>query len=334
MGIIISKGSGLNDNMWKDTGTVVTSWMVDADKEQTRDDEQVKSIFKVEESNKWAEKSSGITSMGDFEATAEGENAPLDSIQEGFPKLIEHTAFMKKLVITAEMKEDNKMQDMMNQVKGFMHAYKRSRAKFATAAFVGGITGSFTFGGKTFDATTGDALSLFNTAHIGKKSGVATQSNKFSNELGSNATMLYTLANIGRNFRNDSGEKCGYNFDTIYIPANRPAMEDLLKRIIHSDQIVGSANNDVNTQKNQWKLRVLTYWDAATDTNPYIIGSSDMQADFAPSIFYDRIPLTVKDSINNDNFNLEFVGRARFSCGFRDWRHVIIGGVAGGTTLS
>lgn len=334
MGIIISKGSGLNDNMWKDTGTVVTSWMVDADKEQTRDDEQVKSIFKVEESNKWAEKSSGVTSMGDFMATAEGENAPLDSIQEGFPKLIEHTAFMKKLVITAEMKEDNKMQDMMNQVKGFMHAYKRSRAKFATAGLVGGITGSFTFGGKTFDATTGDGLSLFNTAHLGKKAGVATQSNKFSNELGSNATMLYTLANIGRNFKNDSGEKCGYNFDTIYIPANRPAMEDLLKRIIHSDQIVGSANNDVNTQKNQWKLRVLTYWDAATDTNPYIIGSSDMQADFAPSIFYDRIPLTVRDSIDNDTYNLEFVGRARFSLGFRDWRHLIIGGVAGGTTLS
>lgn len=334
MAIIISKGSGLNDNMWKDTGTVVTSWMMDADKEQTRDDEQVNSIFKVETSNKWAEKSSGITSMGDFMATAEGEPAPLDDIQEGFSKLIEHTAFMKKLVITAEMKEDNKVQDMMNQVKGFMHAYKRSRAKFGTAALVGGIAGSYTFGGKTFDATTGDGLSLFNTAHLGKKAGVATQSNKFSNALGNDATMLYTLANIGFNFRNDSGEKCGYKFDTIYLPANRPAMIDLVSRIIGSDQIVGSGNNDINTQKNKWKLVVLTYWDAETGTNPYIIGSSDMQKDFAPSIFYDRIPLTVRDSIDDDTYNLEFVGRARFSAGFRDWRHVIIGGVAGGTTIS
>ena len=334
MGIIISKGSGLNDDMWKDTGTVVTSWMMDVDKEQTRDDEQVKAIFKVEESNKWAEKSSGVTSMGDFEATAEGENAPLDSIQQGFAKLIEHTAFMKKLVITSEMKEDNKVADMMNQVKGFVHAYKRSRAKFGTAALVGGATGSFVFGGKTFDATTGDGLSLFNTAHLAKKAGVATQSNLFSNDLGSNATMLYTLANIGMNFRNDSGEKCGYTFDTIYLPANRPAMIETVARIIGSDLVVGSNNNDVNTQKNKWKMVVLTYWDAATGTNPYIIGSSEMQKDFAPSIFYDRIPLTVKDNINIDNFNLEFTGRARMSCGFRDWRHLIMGGVAGGTTIS
>lgn len=334
MGIIISKGSGLNDDMWKDTGTVVTSWMMDVDKEQTRDDEQVKAIYKVEESNKWAEKSSGVTSMGDFEAVAEGENAPLDSIQQGFAKLIEHTAFMKKLEITAEMKEDNKVQDMMNQVKGFVHAYKRSRAKFGTAALIGGATGSFVFGGKTFDATTGDGLSLFNTAHLGKKAGVATQSNLFSNDLGSNATMLYTLANIGMNFKNDSGEKCGYRFDTIYLPANRPAMIETVARIIGSDLVVGSNNNDINTQKNKWKMVVLTYWDAATGTNPYIIGSSEMQKDFAPSIFYDRIPLTVKDKINTDNFNLEFTGRARMSCGFRDWRHLIMGGVAGGTTIS
>ncbi len=334
MAIIISKGSGLNDDMWKDTGTVVTSWMMDADKEQTKDDEQVKSIFKVENSNKWAEKSSGVTSMGDFMATAEGENAPLDMIQEGFPKLIEHTAFMKKLVITAEMKEDNKVADMMNQVKGFMHAYKRSRAKFATAALAGGITGSFSFGGKTFDATTGDGLSLFNTAHLGKKAGVATQSNKFSNALGSNADILYKLANVGMNFRNDSGEKCGYTFDTIYLPANCPALIETVARIIGSDYVVGSNNNDINTQKGKWKMVVLTYWDAASGTAPYIIGSSEMQKDFAPSIFYDRVPLTVRDSIDNDNYNLEFVGRARFSAGFRDWRHLIIGGVAGGTDVT
>ena len=334
MGIIISKGSGLNDDMWKDTGTVVTNWMMDVDKEQSKDDEQVKAIYRVESSDKWAEKSSGVTSMGDFEAVNEGENAPLDSIQEGFPKLIEHTAFMKKMVITAEMKEDNKVRDMMDQVKGFMHAYKRSRAKFGTQILTGGITGSTVFGGKTFDVTTGDGLSLFNTAHLGKKPGVATQSNKFSNELGTNATVLYKLANIGRNFRNDSGEKCGYTFDTIYIPANRPEMEDLVKRIIGSEQVLGNGNNDINTQKGKWNLVVLTYWDAASGTNPYIIGSSEMQKDFGCSMFYDRIPLTVKDQINNDNFNLEFTGRARFSAGFRDWRHVIVGGIAGGTALS
>ena len=333
MGIIISKGSGLNDDFWKDTGTVVTNWMEDIEKEKTRYDEEVEAIYKVEKSDKWAEKSSGITAFGDFEPTPEGENAPLDDIEEGYPKLIEHTAFTKKCIITAEMKEDNKVNDMITRARSLVTSYKRSRAKFGTAALIGGITGSFTFGErqKTFDATTGDGLSLFNTAHPGKKSGVGTQSNKFSNELGSDATVLYTLANIGFNFRNDSGEKCGYTFDTIFIPSNRPAMKDFLDRMAHSAQIVGSGNNDINTQKGKWNVIPLTYWDAASGTNPYILCSSEFQKEFGASIFFDRIPLTVKDQINIDNFNLEFTGRGRFSCGFRDWRHMIIGGIAGAT---
>ena len=333
MAIIISKGSGLNDDMWKDTGTAVTMWMKDIDKEKTRFDEELESIYKVEESDKWAEKSAGVTAFGDFQPTKEGENAPLDDIQEGYSKLIEHEAFAKKCIITAEMKEDNKVIDMKNRARGFVQSYKRTRAKFGTAALIGGITGSFTFGeqGTTFDATTGDGQALFSTAHPGKKSGVGTQTNKFSNELGSTTQVLYTLANIGYNFRNDSGEKCGYVFDTIYIPSNRPGMRDFLERVIKSEGIVGSANNDVNTQRGKWKLVPLTYWDAADGTNPYILGSSEFQNEFGASIFYDRIPLTVKDRLNIDNFNLEFSGRFRMSCGFRDWRHLIVGGIAGGT---
>ena len=335
MGIIISKGSGLNDDTWKDTGTAVTMWMKDADKEKTKFDEELSAIYKVEDSDKWAEKSSGLTAFGDFQPTKEGENAPLDDIQEGYPKLIEHEAFAKKCIITAEMREDNKVIEMKNRAGLFVKSYKRTRAKFGTAALVGGISGSFTFGdrGQVFDATTGDGLSLFNTAHPGKKYG-STQSNKFSNELGNDASILYTLASIGYNFRNDSGEKCGYTFDTIYIPSNRPAMEDFLRRLIHSDQIVGSGNNDINTQKGRWKLVPLTFWDAASGTNPYILGSSEFQDEFGASVFFDRIPLTVKDQLNIDNHNLEFSGRFRISCGFRDWRHLIVGGIAGGTDVT
>ena len=53
-------------------------------------------------------------------------------------------------------------------------------------------------------------------------------------------------------FLNDSGIVQGYTFDTIIIPGNVPELEDLIKRIIRSDLIVGSNNNDVNTQKGLW----------------------------------------------------------------------------------
>ncbi len=334
MAIIFSKGSGLNDDMWKDTGTAVTSWLSDVDKESSQDDELVKALFSVEKSSKALEKSGGYTSFGDFLPVAEGGNAPLDEIQEGFTKMIEHTPFLKKFVITKEMNDDNRVTDMKSASRGFITAYKRSRAKFATACLTNGIDTSFKYGGKTFDCTTGDGKALFAADHPGIKSGVGLQSNIFTNALGTDASTLYLLANMGRNFRNDSGEKCNYTYDIVYLPSNRPAMIDLVERIIHSTQIVGSGNNDINTQKNKWKLVVVDYWDAPNGKNPFILGSSKFQKDFAPSVFFDRVPLTMRDNINNDNFNLEFSSYCRWSAGHRDWRHLIYGGADAGSTAT
>ena len=64
------------------------------------------------------------------------------------------------------------------------------------------------------------------------------------------------------------------------------------------------------------------------------ISGSEANKEFAGNVFYDRLPLTVKDWVDNKTFNLEFSGRARMSAGFRNWRHVIMGGATSGTTLS
>lgn len=332
--IIFSKGSGLNDDMWKDTGTAVTTWLTDIDKEHSSDDALVKSMFSVEKSKQALEKSAGVAGLGNFQPTVEGGNAPLDMLQEGYSKTIEHSPFMKKLVITKEMNDDNHVQEIKNYSRAFLNSYKRSRAEFASLCMINGINSTFSFEGKTFDCTTGDGKTLFAADHPGIRDGVAAQSNRFTNAFGSDATMLYTLANMGKNLKDDSGHKCNYVYDTIYLPSNRPAMIDLVQRIIHSSQIVNSPNNDINTQEGKWKLCVVDYWDAATGKNPYIIGSSKFQKDFGCSVFYDRVPLTMRDNINNDNFNLEYSAYCRWSAGFREWRHLIYGGADSGTTIS
>lgn len=332
MAIVFSKTSGLNDDLWKSVETPIISIMQDTDTEKNNDDELVKAIYNVKKSTKFGEKMAGLTEFSNFSVVGEGDNAPLDDIQEGYSKLITHSALMKKFVCTAEMAEDGNLDEMKVASANYIRSYKRSRAEFASKALTSEGT-SFTYDGKTFDRTTGDGVALFSTAHPGKKSGISTQSNVFTNAFGTDTNMLNRLANVGRNFLNESGNVMGYTFDTIVIPGNCYAMEDVIKRIIRSDLIVGSDFNDVNTQKGLWKLVVDHRW-VVTSGSPYILMSSEANKELMGSVFYDRLPLTVSNQVNFDTRNLEWNGRFRCSAGFFNWRHVIMGGASSGTTLS
>ena len=332
MAIIFSKNSGLNDDFWKVEAQVLQSVMQDVDSEKNNYDKFVSDTFIEKTSKKYAEKTGSMTSLGNFSIVGEGESAPMDDMQEGFTKLIVHSTFMKGFSCTREMKDDGDIDIMKTAAANFVRSYKRTRAQLASDALTTEAA-SFTFSGKALDKTTGDGKALFATDHPGKKAGVADQSNVFTNAFGTDATILNRLANIGRNFKNQSGVVMGYTFDTIIIPSNCYKLEDLIKRIIRSDLIVGSSNNDVNTQKGLWNLIVDPMWQVESG-EPYILMSSEANKEMTGSVFYDRVPLDVKNQVDFDTRNLEWNGYCRMSAGFSDWRHVILGGASSGTTLS
>ncbi len=332
MPIIFSKNSGLNDDLWKVEAQVLQSVMQDVDSEKNNYDKFVSDTFIEKTSKKYAEKTGSMTSLGNFSIVGEGESAPMDDMQEGFTKLIVHNTFMKGFSCTREMKDDGDIDVMKTSAANFVRSYKRTRAQLASDALTTEAA-SFTFSGKSLDKTTGDGKALFATDHPGKKAGVAAQSNVFTNAFGTDATILNRLANIGRNFKNQSGVVMGYTFDTIIIPSNCYKLEDLIKRIIRSDLIVGSSNNDVNTQKGLWNLIVDPMWQVESG-EPYILMSSEANKEMTGSVFYDRVPLDVKNWVDNDTRNLEWNGYGRMSAGFNDWRHLILGGASAGTTLS
>lgn len=332
MAIIFSKNSGLNDDFWKVEAQVLQSVMQDVDSEKNNYDKFVSDTFIEKTSKKYAEKTGSMTSLGNFSIVGEGESAPMDDMQEGFTKLIVHNTFMKGFSCTREMKDDGDIDIMKTTAANFVRSYKRTRAQLASDALTTEAA-SFTFSGKALDKTTGDGKALFATDHPGKKAGVAAQSNVFTNAFGTDATILNRLANIGRNFKNQSGVVMGYTFDTIIIPSNCYKLEDLIKRIIRSDLIVGSSNNDVNTQKGLWNLIVDPMWQVESG-EPYILMSSEANKEMTGSVFYDRVLLDVKNWVDNDTRNLEWNGYGRMSAGFNDWRHLILGGASAGTTLS
>ena len=334
MALVFAKNSGLNDDLWKVNDQIVRAVLQDTDNEKNDDDELVSALYNVEKSDKFGEKISSMTEMGNFSIVDEGDAGIQDEIQQGFSKLIQHYQFMKGFTCTAEMNEDGDINSMKVAAANYIRAYKRTRAQYASDALTTeGAT--FVFGGKTLDKTTGDGKALFATDHPYAKAGLSgTQSNVFTNAFGSNTTMLNRLANIGRNFKNASGNVMGYTFDTIIIPSNVPDLEDTIRKIIKSDLTVGSNFNDVNTQKGLWKLIVNHRWQVSGAYKPYILMSSEANKELQSAMFYDRIPLTVKDWVDNKTANLEWMGRARMSAGYNTWGAWIMGGAASGTELS
>lgn len=333
-GIIFSKLSGKNDSLYKPVEGVLTEIISDVDSTKNQDEEVLSALFNVKSSKRFGERAGGMTEFGNFAPVGEGDKAENDELQEGFANLIQHCAFSKGFVITREMMDDGRLDDAKLIASNYMKAFKRSKLEYATSFLTSEGT-TFQYMGKTFPRTTGDGVGLFSTAHPGKKDGIATQSNIFTNALGTDIKALNYLANIGRNLKNDSGNVMGYTYDTIIIPGNCPGLEETANRIIYTGNgAVGTNNNDINTQKGKWKLVVNHRWQAAPGTNPYIIMSSEANEALMGSMFYNRIALDIANEVNIHTRNFEWNGYTRFSVGAFNWRHVIMGGATTGTTLT
>lgn len=321
MAVVISKNSALNDDFWKPVGQLIEAVIDDANVVNSRDKELVSKLFVEKKSNKYAEKITGLTSLGAFDVVAEGEKAKLDDIQEAFPKMIVHKTFAKSIAITQEMIEDGDIDVAAKVRNNLVKAYDRTRAQLASACLTGATSATVTYGGETFDTTTGDGQPLFSASHVMKKAS-GTQSNlKTSKEL--TLANLIEVANDGRNFKNESGDVCGLLFDTIIVPGNRPLTETVAKQIIGSDKTPADDKNSINTEKGQWKLVVDPYWIAEAGHEPYIIMSSEANDELLGNLFYDRKVLDVQTDVDVDSRNLTINGRARMSCGFGNWRHAI-----------
>ena len=331
--LLFSKSSGAANDYWNEWADMLQMKMKDTDNEKSNDDALVSALFNVKKSKRFGEKIAGFSTFGNFEAVDEGAAAPADTFGETEPKLITHSEFKKEFEVTKTMKEDLQIDVAAMRAAAFVRAYKRSRAAFASAAMTSAAT-TFDYGKKKgLDSTTADGLALFASAHTGN-TGVATQSNLYTNAFGDDDAMLNRLANIGFNFKNASGNVMGYTFDTLIVPGNAYRLITLGKKIINSDQQVGSDFNDVNVNKGMWKLVVNHHWQVAEGDEPFIIMSSQANKDLMGNMFYDRTALEIEQDVDVHTHNLISSGRCRFSAGFGDWRHIIMGGAATGTTLT
>jgi hypothetical protein len=331
-GVTFSKLSGKTESFYKAVEGVLTEIISDEGKSLNKHDEVLKGIFAMKTSNKFGERAGGRTSFGNMKPMSEGGVFAKDEIEEGYAKLAIHEPYGLAFTTTHDMVADDNLDDAKMAASEMMDTYKRSRLVAGTNFLV--TEGStYTYEGKTYDKTTGDGKGFFATDHLMKKS-ATTQSNVFTNPFGTDDNMLNRLAVLGRNFKNDSGISIGLTFDTIIIPSNCYALEKTIKSIMASNQIVGSANNDVNIQKGKWNLIVDHMWEAASGAEPYILMASEAQKKYGALRWITREELDVRNWIDENTRNLEWSGRCRFSIMPYMWQGFVLGGASVGTTLS
>lgn len=323
-----------NDSLYGKIAAPLRQVIIDNASKNTREEQLLKLLFNVQKSDYFAEAGTGQTGLGTMKPVDEGGQLGSQKPQNTYNKIIEHATFGDSVQLTFEMLQDAQGGLAVSKARPMYaaigNAYVRSRLEFATKALTAGVAKTFTYNGKSFDCTTPDGEALFSKTHKVKGTG-GQVCNVYTNAF--SADMLNTLQNYGRNFLNETGNITGNVFDTIIIPGNAPALEKAVKAVLASEGEVGSANNNYNIQYGLWNLVVNPYWQASGSAAPYILMSSKANEQTNASAFYDRCPLLVKETEDRD-FNVDISYKARFSAGFFDWRHVVMGGMTGGTTLS
>jgi len=289
-------------------------------------------LFNVEKSNRFGETIVGGNEFDVFEAAAEGTAAASDTLVETYQKFIEHIQFMKEFTITAEMMEDANYgvaADAKRRIENFVRAYYKTVNKVCECALANGLNTSATFAGASVDLSAPDGLSLFNKNHTYGSSATnasGTQSNYFWGDiLSSTSAFEDALSELSvklRYMKDESGEPLGYTADTIVLPGNRPAAEVIAKKVCGSEGSLGNGYNDINLHYGNWNIVVLPNWQ--TSDNRVMIMSSEANKSLCGNMFFNRIPLTVTNWVDNHTGNYIWNGRCRFGVGFGTYKHILL----------
>lgn len=292
-------------------------------------------IYNVANSDRFAEAYFLENELGILSAVDEGgEGAELSS-KEVAKHFVEHTEFKGDCVINKTLVEDSNRNEIAKRVRKLIRSYWLTRYEFAQQALYKATASSMTFAGKNFDLTTADGKPLFSKDHTyGEGEGAGVQSNiyYYANERAVDSDMIAELmsamAVIGRQMRSENGTPLGYTFNKIYIPGNRWALENAVRRAIGTQYRPGSSDNDVNIIAGGWQLVVLPLWES--DTDCFIIQSDESNRYNGGSMFYDRTPFQITRNDQFDrNDNILLHGRARMSIVHNSYKHLMMCSLVG-----
>ena len=338
--IIYSKNSSVNDSAF---GKLITPIKMVIENESdilTKKGGIRDWLFNVEKSHKFGETIVTQNEFGIFKSVEEGGGAESDSISDTSTKFIEHIQYMKEFVVTAEMVEDSNFGlaiDAKRRAENFTRAYYKTMNKICEAALMNGHSDTCYFAGTDIDLCTADGMPLFSGTHTwgGGTGSTGYQSNFFwgnifssgegSSRVASAAAFEDALAELSvkiRGMKDESGEALGYTADTIILPGNKPKIEQIAKKVCGSEGATGNGYNDINLHYGNWNIIILPNWQP--EDNRVMIMSSEANKNLAGNMFFNRVPLTVTNWVDNHTGNYYWNGRCRFGVGFGSYKHILM----------
>ena len=336
--IIYSKSSGLSNSAIGKFENPIKMIIEHESDLITKKGNIYEALFNVEKSYRYGETIVAQSDFDTFQAAAEGAGAELDSIQDTYSKFIEHIQFMKEFVVSAEMMEDAQggiATEAKRRAENFTRAYYKTINKLCSLALGNGHGESLNFAKASVDLRTADGEPLFSKRHKYSTNAYATQSNYFYGDIFTKSTsggervasvetfeeVLTELAFKIRNLKDEGGEPLGYTADTIILPGNRPIAETVAKKVCGTYNSLGNGNNDINLNCGNWNVIVLPYW--TSDDDRCLIMSSEANKALSGNMFFNRVPLSITNWVDNHTGNYVWNGRCRFGVGFGSYKHIL-----------
>lgn len=316
--MIFSFASGLADSIYGKSLDPIR-FFLEKEEEAYSKIQTIKLLFNVINSDKYGEKFTEITSKGNFEPVGEGGAYPRTSEQEGFSRVIYPEEWKNSFEITETSIEDTKMYDARSRAANFMVSYTRTRELFAINFLQYGNVTKFTFMGKEYGAYCKDGLPLFSAVHPSATKNTADQSNV--------DTLLFSYDNLAvveermQKFTDHDGNLLYIQPDTIVIP-NNASIKKLVADAIFTDG-PGKKPGDIeagwNFHGERWNVIVNPLLKAPEPGKDpwFVLDSKRNKIDGL--IWVDRVPLSVRSWVRNENGNNVWGGRARFGAGANNW---------------
>lgn len=263
--------------------------------------EEHKEIYETETSERSFEEEVKLSGFGAAPVKAEGASIAYDNAQEAWTARYTHETIAMGFSITEEAVEDNLYDSLSARyTKALARAMAYTKQIKAATVLNNGFT----------SYTTGDGVTLFNSAHP-TVSGI-TNANRPVAGVDLNETSLEAAVIAIAAWVDERGLLIAARPRKLIVP---PALMFVATRLLETDQRVGTADNDINALKNNGSIPGgYTVNHFLTDNNAFFI-STDVPNSFKHFV---RSPMTTSMDGDFDTGNARYKARERYSFGVSD----------------
>jgi hypothetical protein len=268
---------------------------------------QHEQIYTKETSDRAFEEEVMLSGFGNAQVKPEGSGVTFDNAQETYTARYTHETIALAFSITEEAIEDNLYDRLASRyTKALARSMAQTKQVKAVNPLIQGLP-------STNNYSSGDGVSLFNTAH---PTIAGTVANTLATQADLNETSLeQCLIDIAA-MTDERGLKIAAKGVKMIIPSE---LQFTAERLMKSAQRVGTADNDINAVKSMGMIpQGYVVNNFLTDTDAFYI-ITDVPNGMK---YFERSPINTKMEGDFDTGNVRYKARERYSFGVSDFRGI------------